>query len=40
LLDHYDESGRLYKVDGSGAPEDVFGRLVKILGHSASKDAG
>jgi adenylate kinase len=39
LLDHYDESGRLYKVDGTGSPEDVFGRLVKILGRRASMDA-
>ncbi|MEK6325586.1 MAG: adenylate kinase [Acidobacteriota bacterium] len=36
LLDHYAESGRLYKVDGTGAPDDVFGRTVKILGSSSS----
>jgi adenylate kinase len=39
LLDHYEESGRLYKIDGSGSPEDVFGRLVEILGSRASMDA-
>jgi adenylate kinase len=31
LLDHYAESGRLHKIDGTGAPEDVFGRIVSIL---------
>ena len=31
LLDHYAGSGRLHKIDGTGAPEDVFGRIVSIL---------
>jgi adenylate kinase len=31
LLDCYAESGRLHKIDGTGAPEDVFGRIVNIL---------
>ena len=35
LLDYYEESGRLHKVDGTGTPEDVFGRVVKILGRRA-----
>jgi adenylate kinase len=34
LLDYYEKSGRLKKVDGSGAPEEVFDRLVKTLGSS------
>ena len=39
LLDHYAESGRLYKIDGTGAPEDVFGRIVSILGRQKASDA-
>ena len=31
LLDHYEKSGRLKKVDGSGTPEDVFERMVKAV---------
>ena len=30
LLDHYAESGRLHKIDGTGTPEDVFGRIASI----------
>lgn len=40
LLDHYEKSGRLKKVDGSGAPEEVFERMVRALGSSNSVDAG
>jgi adenylate kinase len=39
LLDYYGESGRLYKVDGTGAPEDVFRRIVNVLGRQAAFDA-
>ncbi len=39
LLDYYAESGRLYKVDGTGTPEEVFGRIVSILGRQAAFDA-
>ncbi|HZM87804.1 MAG TPA: adenylate kinase [Blastocatellia bacterium] len=39
LLDHYEESGRLYKIDGTGAPEDVFERIGSILGKQRARDA-
>jgi adenylate kinase len=39
LLDHYAESGRLYKIDGTGAPEDVFDRIVSVLGRPKAFDA-
>lgn len=39
LLDYYAQSGRLYKIDGTGAPEDVFGRIVSVLGQHAAVDA-
>jgi adenylate kinase len=39
LLDHYEKSGRLKKVDGSGTPEDVFDRIVAALGSSNASDA-
>jgi adenylate kinase len=39
LLDYYAESGRLHKIDGTGAPEDVFGRIVSILERPAAFDA-
>ena len=32
LLDHYEQSGRLKKVDGTGQPEDVFDRIVMASG--------
>lgn len=35
LLDYYADSGRLYKVDGSGTPDDVFARMAKLLGTRA-----
>ena len=40
LLDHYAQSHRLRQVDGTGAPEDVFERLVAALGKRAALDAG
>ena len=39
LLDHYAESGRLYRIDGTGAAEDVFERIVSILGRHKAFDA-
>ena len=39
LLDHYAESGRLHRVDGTGAPEDVFQRIVAILQRPRGVDA-
>ena len=39
LLDYYAASDRLYKIDGTGAPEDVFGRIVNILGRAQASDA-
>ena len=39
LLDYYAESGRLYSIDGTGAPEDVFGRIVAVLGRHKALDA-
>ena len=39
LLDYYAGSGRLYKIDGTLAPEDVFGQIVNILGRQAASDA-
>lgn len=40
LLDRYAESGRLNKVDGTGAPEEVFERMVTVLGSRAESEAG
>jgi adenylate kinase len=39
LLDYYEQSGRLRKIDGSGTPEDVFDRIVAALGNSNASDA-
>lgn len=39
LLDYYRESGRLREVDGTGAPEDVFTRIVEILANRTAVDA-
>lgn len=39
LLDYYAESGRLYKIEGTGAPEDVFERIVSVLGRQKAFDA-
>lgn len=39
LLDYYAESGRLHKIDGTAAPEQVFDRIVGILGRHAAVDA-
>jgi adenylate kinase len=39
LLDYYAESGRLYSIDGTGAPQDVFERIVAVLGRHKALDA-
>jgi adenylate kinase len=39
LLDYYAESGRSHRVDGTGAPEDVFNRIVRILVRPRAIDA-
>ena len=39
LLDYFAESGHLYHVDGAGTPDEVFGRIVKILGKQTASDA-
>jgi adenylate kinase len=31
LLDYYAESNRLYKVDGTGAREEVFNRIADVF---------
>jgi adenylate kinase len=36
VLDHYAEAGRLRAVDGTGAPEEVFGRITAIVTGSAA----
>lgn len=39
LLDYYAESGRFHAVDGTGAPDEVFGRIVKVLARQSALDA-
>jgi adenylate kinase len=39
LVDYYAQSGRLYKIDGTGTPEDVFARIVSVLNGQAAFDA-
>jgi adenylate kinase len=36
LLDYYRESGRLSSVDGTGSPQEVFGRVTKAIGARVS----
>lgn len=31
LLEYYDETNRLYRVDGTGTPENVFSRIAEIV---------
>jgi adenylate kinase len=40
LLDYYGESGRLYKVDGTGTPEEVFGRIADVVKRESTSEAG
>jgi adenylate kinase len=35
LLDYYDESQRLFKVDGTGSPEEVAGRIASVVKREA-----
>jgi adenylate kinase len=38
LLDYYAESNRLNKVDGTGTPEEVFGRIAEIVKRESSRE--
>ncbi|HKP87909.1 MAG TPA: adenylate kinase [Blastocatellia bacterium] len=38
LLDYYGESDRLYKVDGTGAPEEVFDRIAEIVKRESASE--
>lgn len=38
LLDYYAESGRLYKVDGTGSPEEVFDRIAEIVKRESTSE--
>ena len=39
LLDYYEASGRLHRVDGTGAPEEVFERIARIVRQEACQGA-
>jgi adenylate kinase len=39
LLDYYDETKRLQRIDGTGALEEVFNRVVKALGKTVALEA-
>jgi adenylate kinase len=39
LIDYYDGSGRLYKVEGTGPPEQVFNAIKEIVGREHGADA-
>jgi adenylate kinase len=38
LLDYYAESNRLYKVDGTGTPEEVFNRIEELFGKGSASE--
>jgi adenylate kinase len=38
LLDYYAESGRLHKVDGTGTPDEVFGRIAEIVRRESASE--
>ncbi|HEX8089585.1 MAG TPA: adenylate kinase [Blastocatellia bacterium] len=40
LLDYYGESGRLYKVDGTGTPKEVFGRIAEVVKRESASEGG
>jgi adenylate kinase len=40
LMDYYAESGRLHKVDGTGAPDEVFGRISEIVRRESASAGG
>ena len=33
LVEHYDEQGKLRRVDGAGSPDEVHGEVLRRLGH-------
>lgn len=39
LIDYYNESGRLYKVEGTGPPEQVFNAIKEIVGREYGTNA-
>jgi adenylate kinase len=39
LLEYYDESNRLYRVDGTGTPENVFNRIAEIVAKESSTES-
>ncbi|HJQ22371.1 MAG TPA: adenylate kinase [Blastocatellia bacterium] len=40
LLEYYEASNRLYRVDGTGTPEAVFGRLAEIVAKESNAERG
>jgi adenylate kinase len=40
LVDYYNGTGRLYRVDGTGTPEDVFSRIAGIVQKEATGEGG
>ncbi|HKP14377.1 MAG TPA: adenylate kinase [Blastocatellia bacterium] len=40
LLDYYGETGRLHRVDGTGTPENVFGRIADIVAKEPNTEVG
>jgi adenylate kinase len=40
LLDYYEASSRLYRVDGTGTPENVFGRISEVVARESNSSAG
>ena len=40
LLDYYGESNRLYRVDGTGTPENVFSRIAEIVAKETNAERG
>lgn len=40
LVDYYNETGRLYRVDGTGTPEEVFSRIAGIVQKEATGEGG
>jgi hypothetical protein len=39
LLEYYDESNRLYRVDGTGTPENVFSRIADIVAKESNTES-
>jgi adenylate kinase len=40
LVDYYNETGRVYRVDGTGTPEEVFSRVAGIVQKEATGEGG